>query len=401
MMPVFYCKVVDENGETAEFTRETESEELLVRELTTNKFLPIAIRETKLYGKRGPERKRLKNAIVIEFTDTFHLLLSSGLTLRDALEVAQTIFTNGKLNQIATSILASVKKGASFHEALSRLGESFPPMYNGMVRVGEKIGSLEAALKGLSRYMSEKQKLKEKFIGSMIYPFIVMGVAFVGIVILVTFILPRIKVIFSQLGAQLPERIESLAGVMNALTAVGAAAAGLCVVCLLFYLVIRHREGTLSRFVDRALLKTPILGGIRFLRENLNFLFAMETLTNGGFTVEEALLESGSVVSSSAIRQSIVEAREKILKGEALSSAFSKGSIFPEKMIRWINIGEKSGRIERAFGQLRAYYQREAEKWSSRFMTLIEPILILFLGLTIFLFIILFIVPIFSMYGSL
>lgn len=400
-MPVFYCKVVDENGETAEFTRETESEELLVRELTTNKFLPIAIRETKLYGKRGPERKRLKNAIVIEFTDTFHLLLSSGLTLRDALEVAQTIFTNGKLNQIATSILASVKKGASFHEALSRLGESFPPMYNGMVRVGEKIGSLEAALKGLSRYMSEKQKLKEKFIGSMIYPFIVMGVAFVGIVILVTFILPRIKVIFSQLGAQLPERIESLAGVMNALTAVGAAAAGLCVVCLLFYLVIRHREGTLSRFVDRALLKTPILGGIRFLRENLNFLFAMETLTNGGFTVEEALLESGSVVSSSAIRQSIVEAREKILKGEALSSAFSKGSIFPEKMIRWINIGEKSGRIERAFGQLRAYYQREAEKWSSRFMTLIEPILILFLGLTIFLFIILFIVPIFSMYGSL
>jgi type II secretory pathway component PulF len=400
-MPVFYCKVVDENGETAEFTRETESEELLVRELTTNKFLPIAIRETKLYGKRGPERKRLKNAIVIEFTDTFHLLLSSGLTLRDALEVAQTIFTNGKLNQIATSILASVKKGASFHEALSRLGESFPPMYNGMVRVGEKIGSLEAALKGLSRYMSEKQKLKEKFIGSMIYPFIVMGVAFVGIVILVTFILPRIKVIFSQLGAQLPERIESLAGVMNALTAVGAAAAGLCVVCLLFYLVIRHREGTLSRFVDRALLKTPILGGIRFLRENLNFLFAMETLTNGGFTVEEALLESGSVVSSSAIRQSIVEAREKILKGEALSSAFSKGSIFPEKMIRWINIGEKSGHIERAFGQLRAYYQREVEKWSSRFMTLIEPILILFLGLTIFLFIILFIVPIFSMYGSL
>jgi type II secretory pathway component PulF len=294
-----------------------------------------------------------------------------------------------------------VKKGVSFHEALSRLGESFPPMYNGMVRVGEKIGSLEAALKGLSRYMSEKQKLKEKFIGSMIYPFIVMGVAFVGIVILVTFILPRIKVIFSQLGAQLPERIESLAGVMNALTAVGAAAAGLCVVCLLFYLVIRHREGTLSRFVDRALLKTPILGGIRFLRENLNFLFAMETLTNGGFTVEEALLESGSVVSSSAIRQSIVEAREKILKGEALSSAFSKGSIFPEKMIRWINIGEKSGHIERAFGQLRAYYQREVEKWSSRFMTLIEPILILFLGLTIFLFIILFIVPIFSMYGSL
>jgi type II secretory pathway component PulF len=133
----------------------------------------------------------------------------------------------------------------------------------------------------------------------------------------------------------------------------------------------------------------------------LNFLFSMETLTDGGFTVEEALLESGAVVRSSAIRSGIVEARERILKGEALSAAFSTGSTFPEQMSRWISIGEKSGHIEKAFAQLRAYYQREAEKWSSRFMTLVEPILVLLLGVMIFLFIIFFIMPIFTMYGGL
>jgi type II secretory pathway component PulF len=400
-MPVFYCKVIDDKGKIAEFTRETASEELLIRELATGKYVPVVVRETKSHKQFSTEKKGFQRALIIEFTDTLHLLLSSGLTLRDALEIAQTIFVKGKLNRVLTTILENIKKGASFHESLNRLGGSFPPMYKGMVRVGEKIGSLESAFKGLSLYLSEHQKLKEKFIGSMIYPAIVLSIAFVGIILLVTFILPRIKAIFSQMGTQLPRRIESLVGTVNTLIIAGAVVAGFVTFCLVFYFIVRNREGKVSRFVDKMVLDVPILGRIRFLREILNFLFSMETLTNGGFTVEEALLESGAVVRSSAIRSGIVEARERILKGEELSAAFSTGSTFPEQMSRWISIGEKSGHIEKAFAQLRAYYQREAEKWSSRFMTLVEPILVLLLGATIFLFIIFFIMPIFTMYGGL
>jgi type II secretory pathway component PulF len=270
-----------------------------------------------------------------------------------------------------------------------------------MVRIGEKIGSLESAFKGLSQYLSEQQKLKEKFIGSMIYPFIVLSIAFVGIILLVTFILPRIKAIFSQMGSQLPQRIESLVGVVNTLMIAGAIVAGFVALCVVFYFAVRKREGKAGRFVDKTLLDVPVLGRIRFLREILNFLFSMETLTNGGFTVEEALFEAGAVVRSSSIRSGIAGVRERILKGEALSAAFSTAPTFPEQMSRWISIGEKSGHIEKAFAQLRAYYQREAEKWSSRFMTLIEPILVLLLGATIFLFVIFFIIPIFTMYGGL
>jgi type II secretory pathway component PulF len=400
-MPVFYCKVVDEKGKIAEFTRDTASEELLIRELATSRFVPVIIREAKAREQPSAEGKGFQKSLIIEFTDTIYLLLSSGLTLRDALEIARSIFVKGRMNRLLGAILEDIKKGASFHEALDRLGGGFPPMYRGMVRIGEKIGSLESAFKGLSQYLSEQQKLKEKFIGSMIYPFIVLSIAFVGIILLVTFILPRIKAIFSQMGSQLPQRIESLVGVVNTLMIAGAIVAGFVALCVVFYFAVRKREGKVGRFVDKTLLDVPVLGRIRFLREILNFLFSMETLTNGGFTVEEALFEAGAVVRSSSIRSGIAEVRERILKGEALSSAFSTAPVFPEQMSRWISIGEKSGHIEKAFAQLRAYYQREAEKWSSRFMTLIEPILVLLLGATIFLFVIFFIIPIFTMYGGL
>jgi type II secretory pathway component PulF len=400
-MPVYYCKVVDENGMITEFTRDTISEELLIRELAASRFTPVIIRAAKARERRFAGGKGLQNSLLIEFTDTLHLLLSSGLTLRDALDVARSIFVKGKMSRVLGAILENIKKGASFHEALNRLGGGFPPMYEGMVRVGEKIGSLESAFKGLSRYLSEQQKWKEKFIGSMIYPFIVLSVAFAGIVLLVTFILPRIKAIFSQMGTQLPPRIESLVGVVNTLIVAGTLVAVFLAVCAVFYLALRKREGKVGRFVDITLLHVPIFGRIRYLREILNFLFSMETLTNGGFTVEEALLEAGAVVRSSSIRSGVAEVREKILKGEALSAAFSAESAFPDQMSRWIGIGEKSGHIEKAFAQLRAYYQREAEKWSSRFMTLIEPVLVLLLGATVFLFIVFFIIPIFTMYGGL
>ena len=126
----------------------------------------------------------------------------------------------------------------------------------------------------------------------------------------------------------------------------------------------------------------------------------METLTESGFSVEDALLEAENVVNNLAVRAEISKARMKILKGENLSSAFTDNPVFSDRLGRWISIGEKSGHVERAFSQLRTYYQGEMEKWSSRFMNLIEPALILFIGAVILIIVLFFVVPIFSIYGT-
>jgi len=400
-MPVFYCKVVDESGKTAEFVRETVSEEILIRELSTENFYPLLIEETKAYDRKAGRKKKYSKNLILEFTDTLSLLVSSGLGFKDALEIAQTIFTKGKMNSLTVSLLDKIKKGTSFYEALEEYGNNFPPIYRGMVKVGEKVGSLEHSFKGLSLYLTEEKKLKEKLTGSMIYPAMVLSVAFAGLIILVLFILPRIRGIFSQLGSQIPQRIESLTHMMTFLIVAGIACVVLLGILCIGFFVIRRIGGKFAERLDRILLKIPILGPIKTLRESLNFLFAMETLTGGGFSVEDSLLEAGNVVDNRALRSAILEAREKILKGDALSSAFMENTIFPDRLCRWIQIGEKSGGIEKAFAQLRMYYQSELERRSSRFMNLIEPVLILSVGVVIFLFIIFFVIPIFTIYGSL
>jgi len=400
-MPVFYCKVVDEKGKTAEFIRETSSEEILIRELSADRLFPIVIERAGTHQARAGRKKRYPKNLIIEFTDTLAHLLSSGLIFKEALEVAQAIFQKGKINHLAATLLDKIKKGISFHDALEDFGTSFPPIYRGMVRVGEKVGSLEQAFRGLSLYLTEEKKLKEKLISSMMYPVMVLSVAFVGIFILILFILPRIKGIFTQLGSQLPQRIESITHVLNFLIIAGVACAVfLCVLFVAVYLI-RKTRGGMAEKLDRLILRVPVLGHIKSLRESLNFLFAMETLTGAGFAVEDALLEAGNVVENRALRSGIFTVREKILRGEALSAAFMENTVFPERLSRWIHIGEKSGNIEKAFAQLRGYYQGEVERWSTRFMNLIEPVLILSVGVIIFLFIIFFVMPIFTIYGSL
>jgi type II secretory pathway component PulF len=400
-MPVFYCKVVDVNGKAAEFVRETVSEEILIRELSTENLYPLVIEETKAYDRKARRKNKYPKSMILEFTDTLSLLVSSGLVFKDALEIAQTIFTKGKMNSLTVSLLNKINKGTSFHDALEEYGGNFPPIYRGMVKVGEKVGSLEHSFKGLSLYLTEEKKLKEKFTGSMVYPAMVLSVAFAGLIILVLFILPRIRGIFSQLGSQIPQRIESLTHTMTFVIVAGIACVALLGILFIVFFVIRRIGGKSAERLDRILLKIPILGPIKTLRESLNFLFAMETLTSGGFSIEDSLLEAGNVVDNRTLRSAILEAREKILKGDALSTAFKENPIFPERLCRWIQIGEKSGDIEKAFAQVRIYYQSELERRSSRFMNLIEPVLILSVGVVIFLFIIFFVIPIFTIYGSL
>ena len=137
------------------------------------------------------------------------------------------------------------------------------------------------------------------------------------------------------------------------------------------------------------------------MRESFNFLFAMETLTESGFAVEDALQEAENVVDNLALQSEISKARMKVLKGENLSSAFLDNPIFSNRLSRWMSIGEKSGQVEKAFSQLRQHYQGEIEKWSSHFINIIEPALILFVGAIILLIILFFVMPIFSLYGNL
>lgn len=400
-MPIYICKIVDRDGKRRELVREAQSEEILVRELSKEELYPISIRKTAEKNAGLKARKRYSRASILEFTNTISLLLSSGLSLRDALEVAQTIFLKGDVNEMVVVLLEELQKGKSVYNSLKDFESSFPPIFNGFVKIGEKLGSLEGSFSRLSEYMSREQELKNKLSTSLIYPVLVLTVAIVGIGAISLFVIPRIRDIFLQIGSQLSKRLETMVRFLN--IALGCVIAFLVIgtIAAVTFIVLKRGRKSAAMSLDRILLRIPIYGRLKYIKECLNFLYAMETLTEGGYTVEDALIESSAVVSNLAFRTAILNARDRVLKGEDLSRAMFDEPVFAERIARWVAIGERSGNIGSVFQQLSRYYQGELERWTSRFMSLIEPVLILFVGGIIFFIIVFFITPIFSVYEEL
>ncbi|MBN1697780.1 MAG: type II secretion system F family protein [Spirochaetales bacterium] len=397
-MPLYHCKIADNTGKTMEMTKEAPNEDVLILEFLQNNFAPIKIREVKSEDEKAATGKRFSQNSILEFTQTLSLLLTSGLSLKDALEVNKTIFTKGPVNKLTNTLIEQIKKGDSFHQAIDKFRGSFPPLYRGLVKIGDKIGTLDNIFERLAGYLRESKQIRDKLTGALSYPLMTLGFAIFGVIGMAIFIFPRIKDIFATLHTGVNEQIQSTMAFVNVFFTFGAVFLVVFIALIVAVLIIRKSSGPLRDQLDKVLLKLPVIGNIIYIRESLNFLFAMETLTSSGFAVEDALPEAGKVLSNRALASGIRLIRDKIIKGEHLSKAFLEDPYFDERIGRWVSIGERSGKVEVVFGQLRQYYQDELEKWSTGFMAVVEPALIIFVGLIILFLIMTFFVPIFSIY---
>jgi general secretion pathway protein F len=398
-MPVYVCRVADAKGGIGEFLREAASEESCLREVAEKH--PYVLSIVELPAARADwMRRRRSRRVIQDLTEMLALTLASGLSLRDALEVAETVFARGEGNELVALLRERLSKGGSLTEALQHAGAGFPRLYTGMVRVGERIGSLDQVFTQLSALLKMEKALRDRFSSALIYPVIVLGVAAASAVFIVAVLFPRLREIFSQLGPAAAGNVESLMnGLGTALTVVGIVL-GILLALGAGMLVVRRRGGGLAIRIDRFLLAVPLVSTFLGQREMLNFSFAMEALTAAGVGVEEALAEGAGVMTNLAFALEVRGLRERLLKGERLSEAFAASKLLPERIAQWMAIGERVGHVEKVFGQLRAYYQREVDKWIDRLMALIEPALIAGLGILIIAFVVFFILPVFSLYGA-
>jgi type II secretory pathway component PulF len=399
-MPVYMCRVADGKGKIEEFLREAASEEPLVRELSARNLFVLSMKELAQGEAAGKTGRRFSRKVVGELTDLLSLMLGSGLSLKDSLEVAQSVSSRGPGNEIVTLLLERIRKGSSFAAALETTGNSFPPVYRGMVKIGERIGSLDQVFVRLCSYLSDEKKLRERFSGALLYPAIVLCVAMMSAILVITVLFPRMREIFSQLGQGMSAKVDSLMSSLTVSFITAGVLLALGIALLVFVFRARKKGGPLAVRIDSLSLRLPLLSTFLMQRELLNFSFAMETLTAAGVSVEEALSEGAGAVGNNALKEDILSIKEKVMKGERLSAAFSSSTVFPARIARWVGIGERVGHVEKVFGQLRAYYQQEVEKWINRLMTLIEPAIIVALGVLIILFVVFFIIPIFSLYGN-
>jgi type II secretory pathway component PulF len=400
-MAIFSCKVADSQGRISEFSRESSSEDSLLRELQSEGYHALKIRSERETGEtKAPAVKRFSPRAILDFTETLGLLMSSGLSLKDSLQVALTIFTKGHEHQILDRILDQINKGVSFHNALSGFGDNFPPLYRGLVRIGEKIGSLDAIFARLAKYLADNKKIREKIVGALIYPIIILVLVVVGSLLMTFVAFPAMAGVFSQLGSGQVKTIESNLLIYNIIMGFVFALVLLAIAAMGLLRFLRKQGGDTAIRIDTLIFKVPVAGTIVLYQESMSFLFAMETLTGSGYSVEEALQEASLVLKNNALKAAIITIRERVIRGDSIATAFREQKLFPERIAQWLLVGERSGQVEKVFSQLSVYYQAEIEKWTTRFMALIEPALMLCVGVVVILFVLLFLLPIYSTYGN-
>jgi type II secretory pathway component PulF len=347
---------------------------------------------------------------VLDFTMMMEALLDSGLSIRDALEILavtdravtdrSTVSRQSPAAKLARELSTYIAKGGSFAASVRSKTKTFPPIYRGMINLGDRTGSVELIFPRLCSYLKDQKKLKEKISAALAYPIMVFCFSLLGAAALVLFILPKMEGIFGSFGGSSAEQIHR--NIQNAknwglfLTLFLA----FFLIAILTLKLMSRKNKKLECFMDSTLLKIPMLGGFLILWESLNFSFAMEILTGGGLPVDAALGESTGVISNRFYRQSLFRAREGVVNGGTLSSAFARDPIFPPYLSRWAAIGEQSGGPEKVFSQIRTYFQAEVEQRTEKFLLLIEPAMIIITGIFVLILITGIILPLFSAYGN-
>ena len=398
-MQRYRCRVSNAEGYVETIVRAAADRHELLRDIANDGLFAIRIDELRA-GTEASHPRALKPSLVTTFIQSLSHLVSSGLTLRDAFDVGRTTFDKETLRMYSAELEEQISKGASLGEAVDATSYVLPPIVVSLLRIGDRIGSLTEILPRLSHYMLESKRIRDKVRGALIYPALVLSVAFIGMVGISVFVLPRMTRAFTAVG---DAATESIRRVLDTTTAL-AVAFPIVVISILLLVLLGIAFTRISpswrRSIDTWMLRLPVLGSFVANRESLLFCFAMEVLADGGVTISEGMSEASIVVSNTAYRQAIESARNDLINGIVISEAFSRHQEIPARMKAWISIGERTGRVQQVFTQLRSYYQYELERWADRFISLVEPALILVVGVVMLCLVVFFVIPLFSAMGN-
>jgi type II secretory pathway component PulF len=341
----------------------------------------------------------VSRACLLEFTTLMSILLSSSLSVKDAVDIMGKTAERADVRDFAARLSAGMERGLSFREALDGCGR-LPPVYSGLVRIGEKTGELSKAYERLAQYLSDGKKLRDSLSGAMVYPIIILAVGIVGGAAVSIFALPKMREIFTELGgtamASLDKALGAGISAMSAFTAFAALAAA----AFIAIFIAKKSNPDLAHKVDEITYRLPLVGRIVQSRCLLDFSFAMEAMTSGGIPLDEALGEAAKASANAFFSASLSKARETVRKGSSLSAACAAIGAFPPYLVQWLSVGERTGKPQEIFGRLRVYYQAMAERRTKTFMALIEPGVTLLIGAGVIIIVFMFVIPLFNAMGS-
>ncbi len=347
-------------------------------------------------AKKNIFNKYISFSELVRFTRQIYDLTDANIPVLRALNIVSEQNTNSSFRKVLTDIRTSVEDGNSFSSALCQYPQIFSPLYVNMVKAGEMAGNLNVVLGRLADFLEKDQEVSSKVKTSLIYPSLILGVGFITIFVLLTFVIPQLTEMFQDLSQALPWPTTFLINLSGFLSNFWWLIV-LSFIVFVFYIKQFASSAEGKIFLDRVKLKIPILGKLIQDAEIARFSKTLGTLLDSGVTIVPSLKAVSDVLTNEILRKEAKAMSEKVFLGMSLTESLDGSKVFPQAVIAMIGVGEESGQLERSLYKIASVYEKQAEQSIKTITSLLEPILIVFIGSVVGFVVIAMLLPIFQM----
>jgi len=337
--------------------------------------------------------KVIKSKDLTLMTRQLATMLSAGTPLEEALTALSSQNDNIIIKDTMTRLKVAVSEGKKLSEAMAADKNSFPPLYRAMIRAGEASGDLGAIMERIADYSEKSEEIKNKVSTAMVYPIVLSIVATSVLIILMTFVVPKVVSQFENIGAELPTLTRAVIWVSEFLVQYGLGLLILCVMAIMSYFYAMRKQDVRLK-VHRAQLKVPVIGRLILSVSSARFSRTMGTLLDGGSPVLESIRAAKEIVRNEVIRDAIDKIYTDVLEGQSLSKAMKKTEIFPSMLVYMCSMGERSGRLSYLLLKVADYLESEFDSFTQKFMSLLEPAIIVIMGVMVGLIVLSIMLPI-------
>jgi type IV pilus assembly protein PilC len=397
-MPVFSYRGRARGGRMVTGQMEASTPQALAAQLREQRIMATSVRE-----KPEPVRLRIpgfggkvKDKDLTVFTRQIATMINAGLPLVQSLEVLASQQPNNQFKRILTKIREDVEGGSTFAASIKRHPAVFTSLYMSMVEAGEAGGFLDTVLNRLAGYIEKTMTLRRKVKGALIYPVTIITVAVAVVIFLLIFVIPTFKTLFEGFGAALPlptRIVLELSRLVrtHVVTVLGAFVG--TVFALRFY----YRTEKGKKVIDSLLLRLPIIGQLIRKVSVAKFTRTLGTLVSSGVPILDGLNITARVAGNKVVEEAILKTRSSIAEGKTIADPLGASGIFPPMVVQMISVGEQTGALDAMLAKIADFYDAEVDQAVSNLTTLLEPIMIVFLGVVVGGVIIAMYLPIFKL----
>ncbi len=395
-MSLYKYKVLTNNKRTISGIVEAPSEGIAIDTLKEKSFVIISLTETKKKGNFFIILDRVKPKDVVIFSRQFSVLISSNVALVQSLRLLIDQTDNEKFKIILSEITDAVDGGSSLSSAMAKYKKVFSGFYVNVVKSGETSGKLDEVLEYLADEMEKDYDMTNKIKGAMMYPAFIFSALLIIGGVMMKFVVPKLTAVISETGMELPLPTKILIFTSDFISAFWWLLI-IIIIGLVFGIKITLKNPAGKKIFDTLILKIPIFGKLFQRIYLVRFVRSLQTLLLGGINISKALGITSKIISNEVYRELIVKTKKNVEDGNSVSLAFVGNKNIPKMVPQMISIGEKTGQLNVMLGNIARFFTREINNTVANLMTLMEPIIMVTIGIAVGIMVAAIIMPMYSM----